>query len=183
MHSRLRIIGNWAKSGLVFLMHQAIGTEGVIWLTALGAFLLRSSVRQLNAAWADSVLMRGLHLMLTNTPFFPIQIACGGYVGWKLYRRWQHPAMLWVWILPGIVLTYAVIAVPTFSHGRTHQRTRVRCRTTLDGDAKRTITAMINSPSRSRSIPPWLTPLVPRALTRFNPLQLLSNELICQMGY
>ncbi len=26
-----------------------------------------------------------------------------------------HCSMLWVWILPGVVLTYAVIAIPTFS--------------------------------------------------------------------
>ena len=115
MYSRIGTIGSLAKSGLVFLMHQVIGTEGVIWLTTLSAFLLKSSVRQVNEAWANSALMRGLHLILTNTPFFPIQIAFGAYLGWKLYRRWQHIAMFWVWILPGVVLAYAVIVIPTFS--------------------------------------------------------------------
>lgn len=115
MHSWIRIICSWSKSALVFVMHQVIGTEGVIWLVTLGAFLLGNSVRQVNENWTHSALMHGFHSILTNTPFFPIQIAFGAYVGWKLYRRWQHLAMLWVWILPAVVLTYAVIAIPTFS--------------------------------------------------------------------
>src|SRR5260370_27409390 len=36
----------WVRSALVFVMHQIIGTEGVGWLTTLGGFLLRSSVRE-----------------------------------------------------------------------------------------------------------------------------------------
>jgi len=105
----------WVRSALIFVMHQIIGTEGVVWLSALGVFLFKRSVVQMHAAWADSAFMRGVHLVFSNTPFFPIQIAVGAYLGWKLYRRWGHRLMLWVWILPGIVLTYAVIAIPTFS--------------------------------------------------------------------
>lgn len=105
----------WIKSALTFLVHQIIGTEGVVWLTALGVFLLRSSVREVHKPWGDSALMRGMHLVFSNTPFFPIQIAVGAYLGWKLYRRWGHRSMFWVWILPGVVLTYVVIAIPTFS--------------------------------------------------------------------
>jgi len=97
---------------LVFVMHQIIATEGVIWLTILGTFLLRGSIAQVNDAWAHSV-MRGLRLI--HTPFFPIQIVAGAYTGWCLYRRWTHRSMFWVWILPGAVLTYVVIAIPTFS--------------------------------------------------------------------
>jgi hypothetical protein len=105
----------WVTSALVFVMHQIIGTEGVVWLATLGVFLLRSSVREVHEPWGYSALMRGMHLIFSNTPFFPIQIAVGAYLGWKLYRRWGHRSMLWVWILPVMVLTYAVIAVPTFS--------------------------------------------------------------------
>lgn len=107
-------VGRWARSGLIFLMHQLIGTEGVTWLTALGGFLLRNSIREVHGAWGDSYLMRKMHLILTNTPFFPVQIGVGAYLGWRLYKRWGHRSMLWVWILPGVVLTYAVIAIPTF---------------------------------------------------------------------
>ena len=107
--------GYWIRSTLVFVMHQIIGTEGVIWLTILGTFLLRGSIAEVHEPWAHPAFMRGMHLILSNTPFFPIQIATGAYLGWKLYSRLRHRSILWVWILPGIVLTYAVIAVPTFS--------------------------------------------------------------------
>jgi hypothetical protein len=105
----------WIKSGLVFVGHQILGTEGVVWLTALGAFLLKRSIAGLHEGWADSSPMRGMHWILTNSPFFPVQIALGAYLGWKLYRRWGHRSMLWVWILPGALLAYAIIAIPTFS--------------------------------------------------------------------
>ena len=113
----------WVSSALVFVMHQIIGTEGVVWLTTLGVFLLRSSVREVHEPWGNSALIRGMHLLSTNTPFFPIQIAVGAYLGWKLYLRWVHRSMLWVWILPGALLTYAVIAIPTFSPWSTSPET------------------------------------------------------------
>jgi len=105
----------WARSALAFVMHQIIGTEGVVWLSVLGIFLFKKSVTEMHKAWADSAFMRGIHFISTNTPFFPIQIAVGAYLGWKLYRRWGHRSMFWVWILPGVVLTYVLIAIPTFS--------------------------------------------------------------------
>jgi hypothetical protein len=108
-------VSYWIKSGLIFAVHQIVATESVIWLTILGTFLLRGSIAEVHEAWVHSAFMRGMHLILSNTPFFPIQIAVGAYLGWRVYRRWGHRSMLWVWILPGVVLTYAVIAIPTFS--------------------------------------------------------------------
>ena len=113
----------WVRSGLVFVTHQIFATEGVIWLTVLGAFLLRRSITEIHEAWAKSRLMRGMGWILTDTPFFPIQIAVGAYLGWKVYLRWAHRSMLWVWILPGLLLTYAVIAIPTFSPWSTSPET------------------------------------------------------------
>ena len=60
--------GYWVRSALVFVMHQIIGTEGVVWLAALGVFLLRSSVREVHEPWGSSALMRGMHLIFSNTP-------------------------------------------------------------------------------------------------------------------
>lgn len=111
-NSKRRSGGYWVRSALIFVMHQFIATEGVIWVTILGTFLLRGSISQVSEAWAHSVT-RGLHVILT--PFFPIQILAGGYAGWSLYRRWAGRSMFSVWILPGVVLTYVVIAIPTFS--------------------------------------------------------------------
>lgn len=106
---------HWMKSALIFVVHQIFGTEGVVWLTALGVFLFKRSIVEVHEGWADSAFMRGMHWIFSNTPFFPIQIAVGAYLGWRLYSRWGHRSMLWVWVLPGLVLTYAVIAIPTFS--------------------------------------------------------------------
>ena len=78
----------------------------------LGAFTIRSTVRHVHGSWGDSAIMRGMHLILTNTPFFPIQVVAGAYLGWKFHCRWGHRSMLWVWILPGLLLTYAVFAIP-----------------------------------------------------------------------
>ncbi len=115
MHKRKRPVGRWARSALRFVMHQAIATQGVIWLTVLGAFLLRQSITDLHEPWRDSAFMRGMPLLLTNTPYFPIQIVVGAYLGWKGFHRWRHRSMFWVWILPGAVLAYAVTAIPSFS--------------------------------------------------------------------
>lgn len=108
-------ISYWVRSGLVFVTHQIVATQGVIWATVLGGLLFRTSVGEIHQAWAGSALMRRMHWILTNTPFFPIQIAVAAYFGRKLYLLWRHRSMLWVWILPGVVLAYAVIAIPTFS--------------------------------------------------------------------
>lgn len=106
---------HWGRSVLVFVLHQVIGTEGVVWLAWLAVFLFKRSITELHEGWTNSAFFVGLHLVFTNTPFFPIQIALGAYLGWKLYNRWGHHAMFWVWILPSIVLTWAVVAIPTFS--------------------------------------------------------------------
>ncbi len=113
--SNKRSAGYWVRSALVFVTHQIIATEGVIWLTIVGTLLLRGSIAELHEPWTHSAFMRGIHLILSNTPFFPIQIATAAYLGFKLHRRWGHHSMFWVWILPGVVLAYAVIAIPTFS--------------------------------------------------------------------
>jgi hypothetical protein len=115
MSRNKRTVAYWARSALAFVMHQTIGTEGVVWLTALGIFLFNRSITQVYESWADSAFVRWIHLISSDTPFFPIQIAVGAYLGWKLYRRWGHRSMLWVWILPAVVLTYAAFSIPTFS--------------------------------------------------------------------
>jgi hypothetical protein len=49
---------------------------------------------------------------MAETPYFPIQIAIGTGLGWTLYRRLQHGSMLWAWVVPLLILLYAVIAIP-----------------------------------------------------------------------
>jgi hypothetical protein len=58
--------------------------------------------------------------------------------------------MLWVWILPGVVLAYAVTALLTISPWYLSAETGPY-RTTSVGDAERTTVATTNSSSRNHS--------------------------------
>ena len=50
--------------------------------------------------------MRFVHWILTENPFYPVQIVAGLYLGWLLGRRLQHRSMLWIWVLPLAILCY-----------------------------------------------------------------------------
>jgi len=99
------------KSVLLFVIHQFVGTWGI----AFFAYYLGSSTLELLSALGRTYSMRPLHWILTETPFFPVQIALGLYMGWLLSRRFNHRSMLWVWIIPASILCYAVVAGATFS--------------------------------------------------------------------
>jgi hypothetical protein len=101
---------------------------------------LRSTVRQVHGAWGDSAIMRGMHLILTNTPFFPVQVVAGAYLGRKFYGRWGHRSMLWV---SGFCLVFYSRTLYSQSRALAHgqcalSRTLVHCPTTSGGDAKQT---------------------------------------------
>ena len=94
-----------------FVMHQFFGTWGVAFL----AYFLGASIYDVFGFLGRTYSMRPLHWILTETPFFPVQIAVGLYSGWYLGRRLKHRSMLWVWVLPGSVLAYALIAMPNMT--------------------------------------------------------------------
>jgi hypothetical protein len=50
--------------------------------------------------------------VLTQLPYFPIQILEGLWLGWVLGRRFTHRSMVWVWVLPTMILCYALIELP-----------------------------------------------------------------------
>jgi hypothetical protein len=100
-----------AKPLLLFVVHQFVGTWGI----AIFAYYLGSSIFEILNLIGRPLSVRSLQWILTETPFFPVQITLGVYFGWVLARRFRHRSMLWVWILPALILCYAVIAVPTLS--------------------------------------------------------------------
>ena len=59
--------------------------------------------------------MRVVHWLLTENPFYPVQILTGLSFGWLLGRRFQNKAILWIWILPLAILAYAFAATPLLS--------------------------------------------------------------------
>jgi hypothetical protein len=61
-------------------------------------------------------ILRSLHVplsnksaswILTETPYFPLQIAGAWLFGFVCERYWKHRSMLWVWVLPAAALVLA----------------------------------------------------------------------------
>jgi hypothetical protein len=106
-------MGNTLSQGRLiglFILHQFVATWGI----AIAApYILILSLDVLPDRWTPS--MRFVHWLLTETPFYPIQIGAGLCLGWILSRRFHHRVMLWIWVLPLLILCYAVIAVPTLT--------------------------------------------------------------------
>jgi len=100
------------KSLLVFVFHQFVGTWGIAFLAAFGLFSLFDVLPNF-ANWRPS--LRFVHWLLTENPFYPVQIATGLYFGWLLGRRFHHRSMRWIWILPLAILIYAFAATHTVS--------------------------------------------------------------------
>ena len=100
------------KSLLVLALHQFIGTWGIAFLAAFGLFELFDLLATISP-WKPSV--RFVHWILTENPFYPVQIVAGLYFGWLLGRRLQHRCMLWIWIFPLAILAYAFAATPLVS--------------------------------------------------------------------
>jgi len=93
------------KSVLVFAAHQIVGTWGIGFLAALSLTSLFDAIPD-SASWKPS--MHAAYWLLTENPFYPVQIVAGLYFGWLIGRRFQHKSMLWIWVLPLAALCYAL---------------------------------------------------------------------------
>jgi hypothetical protein len=91
-----------AKAVLIFVAHQIVGTWGIAFLAAFGLFAVFDAMP---AGWKPSIHI--VHRVLTENPFYPVQIITGLYFGWLLGRRFQHKTMVWIWIVPLVALCYA----------------------------------------------------------------------------
>lgn len=93
---------------LRFILHLAVGTLGVVILAAFSAFsatealhLFFSTIGSRTASW-----------ILTETPYFPVQIATGLLLGFQIGRRYGHRVMLWVWVVPALLIALAIRFAP-----------------------------------------------------------------------
>jgi hypothetical protein len=67
----------------------------------------------------SDITPRAAHWVLTETPFFPVQILLGLVSGFWLNRRFGHRVMLWTWTIPALVLVAAILFLPPdFSSGQ-----------------------------------------------------------------
>jgi hypothetical protein len=98
-----------AKSVLIFVVHQIVGTWGIAFLAAFGLTSLFDVIPD-SASWKPS--MHLAYWLLTENPFYPVQIVAGLYLGWLIGRRFQHKSMLWIWVLPFAFLCYALMVGP-----------------------------------------------------------------------
>lgn len=97
------------RATLIFLLHQIVGTVGMI---ALAGLLVSASINLFRLlGWP----IPGYHLsrILTESPYFPIQVTLALIFGWLLSRRFGHRGMVWVWVIPAAFLGYLIVALPT----------------------------------------------------------------------
>jgi hypothetical protein len=96
------------KSAFTFALHQFIGLYGISF-TAPVVFSLGFKVLYL---FGRHYTTRDFHFILSETPYFPVQIAFALVLGWLLGRSLRHRSMLWVWILPLAILCFAFVTTP-----------------------------------------------------------------------
>ncbi len=99
------------KTTIIFLMHQLISTVGVLAFASLLGTMSYEMLGQIGLP----IRMRFVHWILTETPYFPVQIALGFFWGCLFGYRFKQKSMVWVWIIPGLLLGYAVVAVRTLT--------------------------------------------------------------------
>jgi|SRR5581483_3458467 len=92
------------ESWWVLPFHQIISTLGVIVLAGFLAFTTSSASRA--------------RLILTETPYFPVQIGLAFVIGFALQRCLRHRIMRWVWVLPSLILLVSFVLTPLSFVGR-----------------------------------------------------------------
>jgi len=92
-----------------------MGTLGTAFLSAFALESLYDLPRLFNPNFS----MRPVHWLLTENPYYPIQILLSLYVGWRLGRRFPARGMSRVFLLPLLFLGYAVgtklVLIPDWS--------------------------------------------------------------------
>ena len=103
----MTIVLTRVKSLFVFVFHQVVGTWGIAFIAAFGLFSLFDMVPD-SPGWKPSVQFAPR--LLTENPYYPIQVVSGLYFGWLLGRRFQHRSVLWIWVLPLLILALLLLS-------------------------------------------------------------------------
>lgn len=96
------------KSALTFGLHQFIGMYGIPFTAPL-VFSLGFKFLLL---FGLSYSRREFYSKVTETPYFPVQVAFALVLGWLLGRSLRHKSVLWVWVFPLAILCYSFITLP-----------------------------------------------------------------------
>jgi len=92
------------KSTLTFALHQFIGMYGI----PFTAPLVFSLTFKLLFLFGRSYPRKTFYSIVSETPYFPVQIIFALTLGWLLGRALRHRSMVWVWVLPFAILCYSL---------------------------------------------------------------------------
>lgn len=110
--------GAWKKGVLwAFPFHETLSTLGVLALAGFLTFFFLPSQR---ASW-----------ILTEIPYFPVQIPLAFLIGLVLPRFLRHWLMKWVWVLPFLILCVSFVLTPLPIAGRINHFLGWGCRPEL----------------------------------------------------
>jgi hypothetical protein len=93
------------KSALTFGLHQFIGMYGIPY-TAPVVFSLAFKFLFL---FVHNFPRRTFYSIVSELPYFPVQIIFALILGWLLGRALRHRSILWVWVLPLAILCYSLV--------------------------------------------------------------------------
>ena len=94
---------------LMLLMHQFVGTLGVLIL----AGMLTALAFEFPNPQGHAFKMHNASQVLTGTPYFPVQIVVALLLGWLISDIFGHESMLWIWVLPYAWLVYDFARLPS----------------------------------------------------------------------
>jgi hypothetical protein len=92
------------KSTLTFALHQFIGMYGIPYT----APLVFSLAFKFLLLFGHSYSQRTFYSIVSEKPYFPVQIIFALILGWLLGRTLPHRSMVWVWVLPLAILGYSL---------------------------------------------------------------------------
>jgi hypothetical protein len=93
------------KSGLTFGLHQFIGMYGI----PFTAPLVFSLAFKFLLLFGHNYPRKTFYSIVSETPYFPVQIIFALLLGCLLGRALRHRSMVWVWVLPLAILCYSLL--------------------------------------------------------------------------
>jgi hypothetical protein len=96
------------RSARIFPIHQSLGA----WGPMLAAPWMLTSLAPVVSRFGWKFDFSQSQWMLYGTPYFPVHIGMGLFVGWALGGALGHRSMLWVWVLPFFSLLSVIVGFP-----------------------------------------------------------------------
>ncbi len=87
-----------------YIAHQVMSTYGSMFLAAFGTYSLAELLSVLHVQVPSHLVSR----LLTETHFYPIQIASSLLIGLWMARRLPNPRAAYSWVLPLLLLSYCM---------------------------------------------------------------------------